>query len=76
MAPGVVASSLSSLNCLNLLQLVKLITFGLVIHWQFFHFPSFFFVTAAQISLYSQLSLRWTPLGPALAVRLREMSVL
>ena len=25
---------------------------------------------------YSQLSLRGTPLGPALAVRLREMSVL
>ena len=26
--------------------------------------------------MYSQLSLRRTPLGPALAVRLREMSVL
>ena len=28
------------------------------------------------VILYSQLSLRRTPLGPALAVRLREMSVL
>ena len=32
--------------------------------------------TTDLIRLYSQLSLRWTPLGPALAVHLREMSVL
>ena len=25
---------------------------------------------------YSQLSLRWTPLGPVLSVRLREISIL
>ena len=31
---------------------------------------------AFKINVYSQLSLRRTPLGPALAVRLREMSVL
>ena len=32
--------------------------------------------TTDLIRLYSQLSLRWTPLGQALAVHLREMSVL
>ena len=28
------------------------------------------------LSLHSQLSLRWTPLGPAVSVHLREMSIL
>ena len=29
-----------------------------------------------EVQLYSQLFLRWTPWGPAVGVRLREMSVL
>ena len=28
------------------------------------------------LSLHGQLSLRWTPLGPAVSVHLREMSIL
>ena len=41
-------------------------------------FPSFFvfIVVVVFVCVYSQLSLRRTPLGPALSVRLREMSVL
>ena len=41
-------------------------------------FPSFFVVVVVVVfvCVYSQLSLRRTPLGPALGVRLREMSVL